>query len=302
MEIKLNEKKELVVNWHITEACNYKCYYCFAKWGKQKNEILNNDQSITKLMNEIEMLPDILNELYATKFDKIRLNLVGGEVFLNTRKVAKVIRHAKQRKFNLSAITNGSRLNEELIKLVADNFDSIGFSIDSLNEKTNIEAGRVEKNKSMDIGKVLEDISSIRDLNSSIDIKINTVVSILNKSEDLSGFIDKVEPNKWKVFKVLPVKTSQYNISESDFLKFLDRHKEFKNIISSEDNDEMTDSYLMIDPIGMFFQNSSFGEEYYYSQPIIEVGINKAIKEIRFNAQKFFERYEKKRISLLETL
>lgn len=23
---------ELVVNWHITEACNYNCRYCFAKW------------------------------------------------------------------------------------------------------------------------------------------------------------------------------------------------------------------------------------------------------------------------------
>ena len=27
--------KELVVNWHITEACNYKCDYCFAKWDSK---------------------------------------------------------------------------------------------------------------------------------------------------------------------------------------------------------------------------------------------------------------------------
>ncbi|EGR3240148.1 radical SAM protein, partial [Vibrio parahaemolyticus] len=24
---------ELVINWHMTEVCNYSCKYCFAKWG-----------------------------------------------------------------------------------------------------------------------------------------------------------------------------------------------------------------------------------------------------------------------------
>lgn len=302
MGTKLNNENELVVNWHITEACNYKCYYCFAKWGRQKNEILNNEQLIIKLMNEIETLSMILNQNHSTEFNKIRLNLVGGEVFLNTRKIVKIIHHANQKGFSLSAITNGSRLDRRLIELIADNFSSIGFSVDSLNEQTNIEVGRVEKNRPMNIDAVLKNISGIRSLNSNIDIKINTVVSSLNKTEDLSSFIERVKPNKWKVFKVLPVKTSKYNISQYDFLNFLNRHKDFTNIISSEDNDEMTDSYLMIDPIGRFFQNSSLGEEYNYSQPITEVGINKAIREIRFDAQKFFERYEKNRINVLEII
>ena len=28
------KSREIVVNWHITEACNYKCDYCFGaiKW------------------------------------------------------------------------------------------------------------------------------------------------------------------------------------------------------------------------------------------------------------------------------
>lgn len=35
----------LVVNWHITEACNYKCFYCFAKWQKNENkEIIHNNE------------------------------------------------------------------------------------------------------------------------------------------------------------------------------------------------------------------------------------------------------------------
>ena len=33
--------KNLVINWHITEACNYHCKFCFAKWN-HKNEIWEN--------------------------------------------------------------------------------------------------------------------------------------------------------------------------------------------------------------------------------------------------------------------
>ena len=41
----------LVVNWHITEACNYKCFYCFAKWQKNENKeiIHNNEKSYNQL-------------------------------------------------------------------------------------------------------------------------------------------------------------------------------------------------------------------------------------------------------------
>jgi radical S-adenosyl methionine domain-containing protein 2 len=152
----------------------------------------------------------------------------------------------------------------------------------------------------MDINKVLEDINSIKKLNPNIDIKINTVVSSLNKLEDLSGFIKEVNPNKWKVFKVLPVTTHEHDISQSEFLAFLQRHRDLADIISSENNDEMTDSYLMIDPIGRFFQNSNMGKGYIYSRPITQIGIHKALNEINFDVSRFHGRYEKSLINLLE--
>ena len=33
--------EELTLNWHITEACNYRCRYCYAKWtdGPDPREI-----------------------------------------------------------------------------------------------------------------------------------------------------------------------------------------------------------------------------------------------------------------------
>lgn len=300
MDNGIKIQRELVVNWHITEACNYHCNYCFAKWDKQKNELMNDENSVSKLMDEIQKLPAILNGKYLTEFESIRLNLVGGETFLNIRKVTKIIHQAKQRKFSLSAITNGSRLNNELVTLIANDFNSIGFSVDSLDSPTNIKIGRTEKSGVMDTDKVLRDISVIKELNPSIDIKINTVVSSLNQSEDLSAFIDQAAPNKWKVFKVLPVITRENEVSQDDFIEFLERHSKFENIISSEDNDEMTDSYLMIDPIGRFFQNSILGSGYSYSTPIVNTGIEEALNEINFDPEKFHGRYKTSRITMQE--
>ncbi len=300
MDNGIKIQRELVVNWHITEACNYHCNYCFAKWDKQKNELMNDENSVSKLMDEIQKLPAILNGKYLTEFESIRLNLVGGETFLNIRKVTRIIHQAKQRKFSLSAITNGSRLNNELVTLIANDFNSIGFSVDSLDSSTNIKIGRTEKSGVMDTDKVLRDISVIKELNPSIDIKINTVVSSLNQSEDLSAFIDQAAPNKWKVFKVLPVITRENEVSQDDFIEFLERHSKFENIISSEDNDEMTDSYLMIDPIGRFFQNSILGSGYSYSTPIVNTGIEEALNEINFDPEKFHGRYKTSRITMQE--
>lgn len=300
MDNGIKIQRELVVNWHITEACNYHCNYCFAKWDKQKNELMNDEDSVSKLMDEIQKLPAILNGKYLTEFESIRLNLVGGETFLNIRKVTKIIYQAKQRNFSLSAITNGSRLNNELVTLIANDFNSIGFSVDSLDSSTNIKIGRTEKSGVMDTDKVLRDISVIKELNPSIDIKINTVVSSLNQSEDLSAFIDQAAPNKWKVFKVLPVITRENEVSQDDFIEFLERHSKFENIISSEDNDEMTDSYLMIDPIGRFFQNSILGSGYSYSTPIVNTGIEEALNEINFDPEKFHGRYKTSRITMQE--
>ena len=62
----------------------------------------------------------------------------------------------------------------------------------------------------------------------------------------------------------------------------------------------MTDSYLMIDPIGRFFQNSNVGEGCLYSKPIPQIGIRAAINEINFDVNRFHGRYKNKRIDMRE--
>lgn len=299
MNTKISKKTELVVNYHITEACNFKCSYCFAKWNKDTRELLHNETAISKLMDEITKLQSLLNQKYITNFKNIRLNLVGGETFLYKKQVLTIIKEAKKRGFALSAITNGSKLDNQLIELLGTNFCSVGFSVDSINETTNLQIGRSEKNKAMDVLRILSDIKKLRQINPNIDIKINTVVSSLNHNESLSTFIMDVKPSKWKIFKVLPSVTNAYSITNNDFLAFLARHQHHNEFMFSEDNDEMTDSYLMIDPLGRFFQNSTQGDGYIYSKPIVEIGIDTALGQINFDITKFFERYQQKSISII---
>lgn len=283
---------ELVINWHFTEACNYACDFCFAKWDKQDRRELFHDEYMTdKLLNEVFELKTILEDEQNIKFDGVRLNLVGGEIFLYKAKAIYIIKRAKSYGFRVSAITNGSRVDAELISLIAENLGCIGFSVDSINHKTNLIIGRSEKNKVMDTNKVRSDIHTLQKLNPEIDIKINTVVNSNNFNEDLSSFIRNVNPSKWKVFKVLPSQGYNSTITDAMFRVFLDKHSEFESIIASEDNNEMMDSYIMIDPLGRFFQNSNLTDGYVYSQPIVEIGIKKALSQINFSIDKFLDRY-----------
>lgn len=283
--------KELVVNWHITEACNFKCTYCFAKWEEKpcKKELLHSEDDVSTLLEQIMKLPSILNN----HFDGIRLNLVGGETFLYRQAVLYIIHEAKKRGMRLSAITNGSKLDMELNQIIADSFDIIGFSIDSLNEITNLKIGRQQKSTAVDINKLLQDIVQIRQINPNIHLKVNTVVNKFNYLENMGELIALVKPNKWKVFQMLPLleRSLPLAISAEQFQLFLNNHQEFNEIISAENNDEMTESYLMIDPCGRFFQNQNNGNGYMYSSEILKVGIETAFKEIEFDVEKFLQRY-----------
>jgi radical S-adenosyl methionine domain-containing protein 2 len=89
--------KELVVNWHITEACNYKCDYCFAKWDSNSKEVLHSPIKIETLIEQIDNIRHVLNKSNKNVyFDQLRLNLVGGETFLYGKQLKNIINLAKK--------------------------------------------------------------------------------------------------------------------------------------------------------------------------------------------------------------
>lgn len=284
--------KELVVNWHVTEACNFKCRYCFAQWERHcKKDLFQSSELVGQLLTEF----DNLLTIFDGEFKQLRLNLVGGETFLYKKQILHVIREAQIRGMKLSAVTNGSKLDDELIQIISECFDTIGLSVDSISDKTNLLIGREEKRRAMDVDKLLQKVKLLKSLKPDLKVKINTVVNKLNYQEFLGDFIDRTNPDKWKVFQMLPMtaQSRSLEIGESEFKLFIENHKKYKEILYEESNTKMRESYLMIDPLGRFFQNNKIEQGYTYSRPIHEVGVKRAFSEILFDKNKFLSRYKR---------
>lgn len=100
-----------------------------------------------------------------------------------------------------------------------------------------------------------------------------------------------VKPDKWKVLQEMPYGNDDLLIADEQFNRFLKRHENQGIPIFPESNLAMTESYLMIDPKGRFYQNVNHGFGYVYSKCINDVGGDYALKEINFNSKTFLERY-----------
>lgn len=297
-------KKQLVVNWHILEACNFGCRYCFAHWpaGEAPAEIWKHAEKWQKTLSEIRQLPSHV----PGDWDGIRLNLAGGEPLLlwNKGVLDNILSYAEALGFKLSIISNGYLMSDEFIAAWAPKMQIIGISMDSGDSSVNARIGRCAKSgdsPQISPSRVADIFRSSRRLNPSIECKLNTVVNAENWQEDCHSLIKNIAPDRWKVFKMLPladtpaIVAKQYplRISDAQFAAFLERHDDLRHIMTPEDNDAMTESYLMIDPLGRFYQNASAGSGYAHvvSDPVHQAGVAKAIGQVMFDKAKFNRRY-----------
>lgn len=294
--------KQLVINWHITEVCNYSCEYCYAKWHKEDRprEFLHNEFQVKKLLaNLYEFFKpsNTNNPLHGKiKWNSVRLNLAGGEPTLYKDKILMMMEAAKNIGFDVSIITNGSAFSDfEFVKNMAKHISLLGISLDSLGNASNKVIGRINKQgEFLNKNKMIDAINMAKIVNPDMRLKINTVVNHANSHENMSGIIDELKPEKWKVLRMLPIVTNSLAVTDNEFDGFVDRHQHLGNLMRVEDNQDMTESYIMIDPFGRFFQNSSSlktGEEYAYSSSILESGVDVAFREMSFSAEKFSARY-----------
>lgn len=294
---------ELVINWHITEACNYNCVYCFAKWGKP-NELHRSLEDIEKLLDELASYFIKGNSSIKQKlgYKSVRLNIAGGEPMMLGNTFSMVLMLAKQKGFNTSIITNGSYLLNQKFEIPKNTLDMVGISFDSQSSDVRQAIGRVDrKGNYLDARKLKLALSMLKETQVGIKTKINTVVNSYNWEEDFTDLIAEVRPYKWKVLHVLPYGDDELLISNEQFDSFVDRHRNSNLPIYAESNSAMTESYIMIDPKGRFYQNSSVRSGYKYSECINEVGVNKALKQINFNESVFVARYlPVERITIIE--
>jgi radical S-adenosyl methionine domain-containing protein 2 len=294
-----NTSNQLVINWHLTEACNYGCQYCYASWKKPSDRELIHDAG--KVSELVMALYDFFkpgntsNPLTRNmSWQSVRLNLAGGEPLLYASKLPSVARQARTLGMDVSIITNASRMTRDVVDELLPMLTWIGVSLDSSSLKTNQGIGRMTHHgEVINFDHLSNSLSAAQMKNPSLSLKINTVVNKLNYQEDFSQVLDKFSPKKWKVLRMLPVTNDSLAISEEEFFEFVERHSQWKEILCVEDNQDMQDSYLMVDPYGRFFQNGSSlnGFGYQYSKPIIEVGAASAFADVTFKPERYLSRY-----------
>ena len=307
-----NNKKQLVSNWHILERCNFGCKYCYAHWpepsspnsGVSPVEAWKNPVSVTRILSGLSRMPSVMEGEWD---DFSRLNIAGGEPLLLWKggHLPEILGEAERLGFALSIITNGFLLTDDLVRVLAPRLQILGISMDSANPETNRKIGRCgKKNAEQQISpeRVAEIFRLAREVNPSIECKLNTVVCANNWREDFHAVIAQIAPDRWKVFQMLPIadtekfRASQQPLVVKDewFEEFKARHGDLK-VMRPESNDEMTESYVMVDPFGRFYQNepANVGHRHIVSKPIQEVGVEEAWRGMgaRFHEDKFRGRY-----------
>lgn len=289
---------ELVINWHITEACNYRCRYCYAKWDKASNrrELIHDQSHSTRLLEELAAFfrpGNSRNPLsQALGWKSLRLNLAGGEPLLYHQEVLHIAHEARRLGFSVSIITNASRLDHDLMGELAGLLSVLGISIDSTDALRNQKIGRVDRHgHRLEPAALTQVISFGRQLNPALRLKINTVVNALNHNEDMAPLLRTLAPEKWKVLRMLPSVTDELAVSTMQFEAFVNRHRSADLPMYVEDNTDMRESYIMIYPDGRFFQNSSTHRGYRYSLRILDIGAAAAFGHIQLSPTRYLQRY-----------
>ena len=273
--------KPISVNYHFTRLCNFRCGFCF---HTQKTSYI---LPLEKAIQGLKLLKEAGTE---------KINFAGGEPFLYPKYLGELIKQCKE---NIgikviSVITNGSLVKKSFFEKYGKYIDFFGVSCDSFDKETNIKIGRGTKGEN--VKKLLE----IRNLckEYKINFKLNTVVCKYNKDENMVENIKKLNPDRWKVFQVLMVKgendggdklrdVKEFQITNEEFERFKERHKEIECMIS-EPNDTMKSSYIILDEY-MRFLDKGDGEET-HSESILDVGVDKAFKDIFFDSKEFKKR------------
>lgn len=283
---------QLVINYHITEKCNYDCHYCYAKWAKP-NELHRNVDEMKRVLDKLAkyfLSPNPIQRQLG--YQSVRLNFAGGEPLLLKQRFIEAIDYAIELGFETSLITNGHLISEQFIIEHSHKLHLLGVSYDSGCFERQQQIGRITSSrKALSEGRLKKMFQQVREHAPNTKLKINTVVNQYNTDEDFTELMREVQPSKWKVLRVLPVFDSIQTISAQQFDSFVERHQSVSHLMSIENNDSMTNSYLMLSPDGSFFQNGNKEQGYFKSRPLLTTPIDVALRETGFDPAKFALRY-----------
>ncbi len=250
-------------NIHVFGICNYRCEHCF-------------DRCLThKYLRPSEWQP-VLDYLKAAGVTKI--NFAGGEptLYPHLRELATMV---KSMGFTTSIVSNGSRIDEEWMREFQGLIDWVGLSIDSPCEEDEIVIGRHCNGVAH-----LDNVRKVAALARRHGMKVKLNITVVRKScgRDFRAFIDQVDPDRIKVFRALTLKNANddipdvWSITDEQFAAFRRLHEGYRGIVF-EDNDDMTCSYLMFDPLGRWMTDDGGEKKFRPFEELLRNGMDSVL-------------------------
>lgn len=289
------------INLHLLEGCNYHCRHCFAHFGSHRMLSLDQWERI---------IDNCIREFPVSEF-----NLAGGEPMLYPDLLS-LAKHIKARGKNVSLITNGSCMDSAWIRENAALWTTIGFSVDSFIDGKAKIMGRIDQNGNCFTHERLKNCcQEIKTYNPECRIKLNTVVSALNKDETFYDFPDFI--SKWKIIRMKLYESDKFSnrdllITDREFQIFAERNLQMltgkTRSLPAEDSlcskiirvnpgqmvvIEYTTSasYLIVDANGCLLDNHS--ENVY--RPVCNLLVEDfadGLKKLHFERERYWSRYE----------
>ena len=259
------------------------CRFCFATF----QDLGQGDLPKGHLPREESV--EVVEALAGAGFNKI--NFAGGEPTLCPW-LPDLIRRARELELTTSIVTNGSCITPEWLDRVDGCLDWAAVSIDTVDPAKLKRIGRSTRTGPLSEADYLRIMDMLKER--GVHLKINTVVTGSNKDEDLARFIADAQPERWKVFQVLPVRgqndglVDDFVVTNEEFSSYVSRNRYVEAlgvVLVPESNDLMTGSYVMVDPAGRFFDNVA--GTHTYSRPINRVGVHSALIEVSVDPDKF---------------
>lgn len=124
--VKQDKHDNLIAWMHLTNTCNMGCAYCNVRKLKGSMSPETSEKIIQRLVD------------LADKYDykQISISLAGGEPSLNIGAIKQIIssveKHREQVRINISMISNGLNLKDELLELLKKHNISVSVSFDGL--------------------------------------------------------------------------------------------------------------------------------------------------------------------------
>ena len=256
------------VNWHCEAFCNYRCKFCYAGFESQRKQ--------PKISLDAGLR--IIQDLASQGVEKI--NFVGGEPMLHPHLDEWII-ESKRVGMVTSIVSNGTNMTKQWLEYMRPHLDWLGLSVDASNDEIHAIMGRANAREFKDgvsrhLPRALKIARIANDL--GYGIKLNTVVTSANYTDDMTDIVKEINPTRWKIFQVLKIEEENDGrveallISESCFDEYIERH--LQSLASTsiqvvpENNDAMLGTYAMIDAIGRVYTNQN--GYYLYSEDTIQ--------------------------------